>query len=451
MQSNTVTNVVGVDASNTLLKFLRSNVFPHEDHFAAQHYHFTFSFNEYSNTCLEGTNNGLKYNSDAVLPSMCLAQAGKCMINQDENKSSVLKRKASAEFNNVPLYTSTKTSTHINDVAEDTMKKEMELSENYSSVRLSEKEWAVRFTAERKQSHQEGTTDVWPMPTFDRTRIVSINGDGGLQCTCGYANRNGIPDRHIIHVAKSFGIDFEGFSHHNVHIRYWRAFNKFVAVGDPSQMDSAELQIRQKLRQARFSPTIIISVPGGFPPFEARMQFSIGKNSVEKIKGMDATSAFNHFGKNMEMSVMNYSTDMVNKAVAAMRETSSVHTIGLSQEMYTNADDDFDDFENADDDNVLNFEEQNERSFLAWQSSEGASSYRNSHQILFPRVKELASVYENNPEGLREVASVLDELIQKGKAKNAATQQKPSGQMVSAVARNRNVNQKKHSKQSHHK
>jgi hypothetical protein len=447
VQSRTVTDVIGISGSNTLLKFLRSSVFPHEDHFAAQYYHYTFSFHEYSNTCLKGTNNGLKHNADAVLPSMSMAKAGKCMINQDESKSSCRKRKASAEFNTRPLYTDTKTSKHINDVAEDILREQIVLSENYSSVRGSVNEWLVCFTGERKRS-EEMPSDVWPTPTFERMRLVHINKDGGLQCSCGYANRNGIPDRHIIHVAMNYGINFEGFSHHNVHVRFWKAFNKFVAEGDPTQMGSAELRIRQKLQQARFSPTLIISVPGGFPPFEDGAQFSVGKNSGDNFQGMDATSVFEHFQKLREngdvSSVMNYDTEMVNRAVAAMMETSSGHTVGLSQEMYSNADDDD---ENED---VLDFDEQNERSFLAWQST-GGSSNNNSHQILYPRLKELASVYENNPERLREVAAVLDELIQKGKAENAAMQQKPAGKMVSAVARNMNVKQHKHSKQIYHK
>jgi hypothetical protein len=97
------------------------------------------------------------------------------------------------------------------------------------------------------------------------------------------------------------------------------------------------------------------------------------------------------------------------------------------------------------DEDVLDFDEQNERSFWAWQCT-GASNM-NSHQILYPRVKELASIYENNPERLQEVAAVLDELIQKGKAENAVTKQKPAGQIISAIPRNGNVKQRKHLKQ----
>ena len=134
--------------------------------------------------------------------------------------------------------------------------------------------------------------------------------EAGLQsCSCGYANRNGIPDRHIIHFAMNHGINFESLSHHNVHVRFWKAFNKFVTEGEPTQMGSAELQIRQKLRKARFSPTLIISVPGGFLPFEDGAQISIGKNLGENLKGMDATSVFEHFQNLSEIgdvsSVMN--------------------------------------------------------------------------------------------------------------------------------------------------
>ena len=213
-------------------------------------------------------------------------------------------------------------------------------------------------------------------------------------------------------------------------------------------MGSVELQIRQKLRQARFSPTLIISVPGGFVPFEDGVQFSIGKNSAENYQRMDATSIFEHFRKHQEIgdasSVTNYDTGIINRAIEAMMETSSGHTVGLSQEMYTHADDEYET------EDVLDFDKQNDRSFLAWNSNRDSTN-NNSHQILYPRVKELASIYENNPEKLREVAAVLDELIQKGKAENAAMQQKPAGKMVSATARNMRVKQHKHSKQIYHK
>ena len=74
-----------------------------------------------------------------------------------------------------------------------------------------------------------------------------------------------------------------------------------------------------------------------------------------------------------------------------------------------------------------------------------------SHEILAPRLKELASVLEHNPEKQIEVAALLDELIQKGKAENAAMQQKPPvGHIVSALAPNNQVQHAHTKKKKHH-
>ena len=131
---NSVTSAFGLNGSHIILKYLRTNVFPHEDHFAGHHYNFTRSFNEYSNTCLEGTNNGLKYNSESVLPSMGLAKAGKCMINQDERKASDRKRSSASAFNGIPLYTNTAICCQIQSVAETMICEQQTLLDQYASV-----------------------------------------------------------------------------------------------------------------------------------------------------------------------------------------------------------------------------------------------------------------------------------------------------------------------------
>ena len=134
VESSSVTAAIGLSRSHIILKYLRTNVFPHEDHFAGHHYNFTRSFNEYSNTCLEGTNNGLKYNSESVLPSMGLAKAGKCMINQDERKASDRKRSSASAFNGIPLYTNTAICCQIQSVAETMICEQQTLLDQYASV-----------------------------------------------------------------------------------------------------------------------------------------------------------------------------------------------------------------------------------------------------------------------------------------------------------------------------
>jgi hypothetical protein len=53
-----------------------------------------------------------------------------------------------------------------------------------------------------------------------------------------------------MHVALNYGISCKGFTHHNVAIQFWRAFDKFVANGESSEMDSQQLGIQSKLWQA---------------------------------------------------------------------------------------------------------------------------------------------------------------------------------------------------------
>ena len=102
------------------------------------------------------------------------------------------------------------------------------------------------------------------------------------------------------------------------------------------------------------------------------------------------------------------------------------------------------------DDNIFDFGKQTNMSLMQWQLGEGMANKNSHQQILFPRLKELASVYNSHPpEKVQEVAAVLDELTQRGKAENAAMvqQQIPAGQLVSAVGRNVQARQHKQAKQ----
>ena len=139
---------------------------------------------------------------------------------------------------------------------------------------------------------------------------------------------------------------------------------------------------------------------------------------------------------------------MVDAAVAAMAIDT---TIGLSQEMY-HADDqnefDFQGHNDASESEVLDFCGQNNASFSAWQSN--AALTMTPKEILAPRLKELASVYEHRPEKLIEVAALLDKLIQQGKAENAAMQTKPVGHFVSALAPNKRLQHTHIRQKAHH-
>jgi hypothetical protein len=143
-----------------------------------------------------------------------------------------------------------------------------------------------------------------------------------------------------MHVAVSYGIDFNAFSHHQVAVRFWQAYDKFVAVGKPADMDSHQLHIRNMLWQAgHHQSSRGTTVPNGIHPYqESPLEFVAGKESTEAFLSMNATSAIAYFQTHIHVGVLNYSATTVNAAVAAM-ETDTVE--GLTQETH-NGDNDLD-------------------------------------------------------------------------------------------------------------
>jgi hypothetical protein len=367
---------------------------------------------------------------------MGLAKAGKSMINQDEQKASDRKRSSAIAFNGIPLYTHSTTSRYLQPVAETMIQEQQLLIEKYASLRISSTKWYVAYSlSDRKSSCTES-----PRPTFARVRVVNLNGAENLQCCCGYSQRNGVPCRHIMHVGVKYGNNFQTFSHHQVTVRFWQAFDKFVAVPESSEMDSLQLGIRNKLWQARCHESGQgTTVTGGLQPYqESAEEFILGKDSEEPFASMNATAAMAYFHSSMNTRVLNYSPASIDSAVHAM-ETDTVG--GLTQETY-NAEDDHDS-------NGIDFDAVNHASYNAWQVA--GERTMTAYEAWAPRFKELASLCEHDtPEEIMEVNSILDDLIQKKKARRHSTQTKPAGQIVSALTPTNHPVHHTHTKQKHH-
>ncbi len=439
VESSAVTAVTGVIGRDNILNFLRNNVFPHEDNFAAHHYHLVRSFEEYSNTPLEGTNCGLKYHSHSVVPSMDVAKAGKVMMDQDETKAAHRKRNASAAFHRTPLYTTTATSRQLKPVAEGMLQEQCNLVESFASIRISETKWLVAFSAERSGP----STLVHRLPpTFERVRTVTLREEGRLNCSCGHMERNGAPCRHISHVAYKYGNSFDAFSHHDVAVRFWSCYDMFVAVDNlPEPLDDEKCAIRNNLWEARCCQPIGAYAKGGFCLYNAP-HYVVGINSTAKWHSMDCTAALAFFNSCLDkkFEISNYRHCEVEAALAAMA-AKSIHAVGMTQETY-----------HGDGDGnsaVSNFQDMNDTDFSTWKVRRVGTV--SAHDILAPRLKELASVYEHMPEKLLPLTIVLDEFIQRGKAINAALQPRPPvGHIVSSIVPNGCV-QHAHTKQSTYK
>jgi hypothetical protein len=86
VQSKKVIDVIGITDSQTIVTFLRKNVFPHEQHYARCYYLQVRALDAYSNSVIEGTNNAAKHSDHAVKPNMSLAKALSCLTTQDKDK-----------------------------------------------------------------------------------------------------------------------------------------------------------------------------------------------------------------------------------------------------------------------------------------------------------------------------------------------------------------------------
>ena len=161
---------------------------------------------------------------------------------------------------------------------------------------------------------------------------MTINNSGKMECDCGSIHRNGIPDRHIAHVAIKFGKDFESFTHHDVDPRFWMSYCKFVAVDDPSQMDAEKLKLRADLIKARQEMNGFPSAPS-FQELD-KLTYVAGMKSEEMFLRYSVEEAKQHFElmKAKGSAVLNYADNDVEAAL--MAEYNVDHAAGMTQETY---------------------------------------------------------------------------------------------------------------------
>jgi hypothetical protein len=213
--STTTIKSIGNQASVDIITFLRRHVFHIEDHFAAHVYHSVRSFDEYSNTPLEGTNNGLKHCTHGVQGNMPLRTSSVNMVQQDADKLLSKKRSLHADLHKHRLCDlDDKAGSLIVKKAYGQLTMQVEEGHNYASVRTGQTTWNVIRSTDRK-------IDAI-IPVFERKRYVTWNANGLLICDCGYTKRWGMPCRHIAHVIELYSNKNTCcFTHHDVDVRWW--------------------------------------------------------------------------------------------------------------------------------------------------------------------------------------------------------------------------------------
>ena len=318
---------IGKQYATNIVTFLRNHVFPHEDKFAAFHYHGIRSFDEYSNTPLEGTNNAVKHCTLGVKGNMPLHHSSVNMVQQDSDKLLAKKMDLHSEMHKQRLCNlDSEDGKYISKRAYGQLVQQCEAAQNYASIRTSKTTWSVMYSLdENKQSNSR------VIPVFSRIRHVTWNTNLTLSCDCGYTSRWGMPCRHMAHVAEFYTTTKYSFTHHDVDIRWWSINSQLTVVSEPSQLTDEELNIRYHLNQIRDVQT--------FPKIDViedfvRLKYACGNKSIQKFIKASLDSARTFFNRNNSI-ILNYPETESKGTVEAF-------TMGITEIIYVMDDSDCD-------------------------------------------------------------------------------------------------------------
>jgi len=235
VSSPEVASVCDLDKRNRVVKWLRGNVFPHEEFFKGSAYRHFRCFGEWTNTVIEGTNSGLKRKSSfAVRPDMPMDVSVKNIILQDKEKAAKLYARASSEVESCSTaHASHPLSRSICDCALSEVLVQVDESKKYVSVQSHPNRWLVYRGASRTKPKLGR-----PQPLY--VRVVTVTGNQRMVCSCGHYQQNGLPCRHLIHVIAGH-FDRE-LSVEDFEPRLWRNYAHIMVVHDPKTDDEKDLR-----------------------------------------------------------------------------------------------------------------------------------------------------------------------------------------------------------------
>ena len=277
LSSDSTIELIGIQYSSDIVTFLRQFVFPNEDYFASFHYQNIRCFDEYSNTPLEGTNNGLKHCTLAVKGNMTIQQASLYMLQQDSDKQLANDMDLHCDLHKSRLCNlNTCSVRYISKKAAGQLMLQVQNLQNYASIRTGPTTWNVlRSTSQ--------TYEKKIIPVFERMRCVNWNCDKTLSCDCGYTERWGMPCRHMAHVVEFYSDQKCFFTHQDVDIRWWDVYTKIVVAMEMENINCEEKILREKLKLIKEVQRYpVVNNIHGFNG----IMYKYGKNSSEKFNSV---------------------------------------------------------------------------------------------------------------------------------------------------------------------
>ena len=272
VQSNQVKDLFGLIFVESVVLFVRDNVFPHEERFCYFKRHALFHLETHTNCGQEGTNNGVKNCASPVMPQSRLDGSIKTLNLNAQIKAKNTSLMVCNKANRQKLWSDLPTSAHVTDPCESMLKMEWKRAADWISYRVSEWRWlaihrldlvrsSVNYWSDEETdsdlvNSDEEELDVespphdapkkafGPIPRFSRVYEVKASGDPKVfSCTCCNQERMGMPCRHIASVCQGnntiLGETSTGFPLSSVCVFWW---NQYYLYGMSKRKDHQEMK-----------------------------------------------------------------------------------------------------------------------------------------------------------------------------------------------------------------
>jgi hypothetical protein len=254
VQSNQVKDLFGSVFVESVVNFVRENVFPHEERFCYFKRHSLFHLETHTNCGHEGTNNGVKNCSSPVMPQNRLDRAIKTLNLNADVKAINTSIKLCQKTNQRKLWSDTPTSGFVTDVCESMLKTEWKCASAWIPHQVSKYRWLVIHHSETAHSNFNSWSDddedtdsdeeekedpisdndgaskkFGPIPRFTRVYEVKVDMETNVfGCSCCNQERMGMPCRHIASVCLDdetiLGPDPKGFPLTSIRIFWWNQY-----------------------------------------------------------------------------------------------------------------------------------------------------------------------------------------------------------------------------------
>jgi hypothetical protein len=270
---------LGSEFGESVVEFVRENVFPHEHRFCYYKRHGLFHLETHTNCGHEGTNNGVKNCASPVMPQNRLDRAIQTLNFNADVKALNTQILVCNKTNRRKLWSDSPTSGHVTDVCESMLLTEWRRSSDWIPHRVSKYRWLLIHHLEAENHHLEDWSDedsedqlsaddtiplpgtppphpshnnskpkFGPLPRFTRVYEVKVCPDKMVfGCTCSNQGRMGMPCRHIaaICIANEFilGKDPTGFPLSSVRIFWWNQYYLYGLSKRPDHQKSKEALI----------------------------------------------------------------------------------------------------------------------------------------------------------------------------------------------------------------